>query len=289
MTVAADKIAGMNVGQLAQLACIFEATARKPGNVHRYQDFADLSYVDFLLSAIAIAPVFDQAAGRRVGVTILDAIRATRQVVKSNTNLGMVLLLAPLAAVPMNELLEPGLPRVLDSLDVEDARLVYEAIRLAQPGGLGQATEQDISHEPTLPLREVMALASDRDLIARQYANGFHEVFFFGVPVLQAFIREHQLESAIMGTHLHFLAHYPDSLIARKCGPDEAEAVRRRAQAVLDVDWLSTEAGRLALAEFDAWLRADGNRRNPGATADLVAASLFAALRGGIIPLPTLW
>jgi len=279
----------MNVGQLAQLACIVEATARKPGNVHRLQDFADLSYVDFLLSAAAIAPVFERAPERRVGATILDAIRATRQVVRTNTNLGMVLLLAPLAAVPTGEPLEEGLPRILDQLDTEDARLAYQAIRLAQPGGLGQAPEQDLAHEPTLSLREAMALAADRDLVARQYADGFHEILHVGVPVLKEFLREQKFEAAIIGTHLHFLAHFPDSLIARKCGPDVAEAVRGKAQALLNVDWLTTEAGRLAVTDFDAWLRAERNSRNPGATADLVAASLFAALRDGIITLPTPW
>ena len=40
--------------------------------------------------------------------------------------------------------------------------------------------------------------------------------------------------------------------------------------------------------EFDAWLRADGHRRNPGTTADLIAASLFAAFRDGILPMPSL-
>src|SRR5438876_739889 len=86
------------VGLCAQLACVLEATARKPGNVHRFMDFADTSYLDFLLSAAAIAPVMERAVGRPVGETVLEAIRATRRVTSANTNLGIVLLLAPLAA-----------------------------------------------------------------------------------------------------------------------------------------------------------------------------------------------
>src|SRR5580700_8927822 len=90
----------LSIGMCAQIACIWEATACKPGNVCRYADFDNLTYVDLLLSAAAIAPVMDGASGRRIGETVLDAIRATRKVVATNTNLGIVLLLAPLASVP---------------------------------------------------------------------------------------------------------------------------------------------------------------------------------------------
>ncbi len=102
---------------------------------------------------------------------MLDAIRATRRVVATNTNLGIVLLLAPLAAVPRDNRCAQGIPAVLDALTVEDARDVFAAIRLASPGGLGQAAEQDVADEPSLPLRQIMALAADRDLVARQYAD----------------------------------------------------------------------------------------------------------------------
>lgn len=280
----------MSPGQLAQLACILEATARKPGNVHRYQDFVDLTYLDFLVSAAAIAPVFDRAPGQRVGTTILEAIRATRQAVSSNTNLGIVLLLAPMASVPAAEPLQRSLLPILDQLDMEDATLVFEAIRLAQPGGLGRVEDQDVSGAPTLPLGEIMALAAHHDHIARQYDTGFRDIFEHGVPALQHYL-EHdgKLEAAIIGAHLRLLARFPDSLIARKCGAAEAAAASRRAAQVLDEGWPNTDVGRRAIADFDAWLRADGNRRNPGTTADLVTASLFAALRQGIIPVPVRW
>ena len=29
----------LSPGQLAQIACLLEVTARKPGNIHRYRDF----------------------------------------------------------------------------------------------------------------------------------------------------------------------------------------------------------------------------------------------------------
>jgi triphosphoribosyl-dephospho-CoA synthase len=275
------------VGLCAQLACIWEATARKAGNVHRLCDFADLTYLDFLHSAAAIGPFLQRTGDLGVGLTVLEAVRATRAVASTNTNLGMLLLIAPLAAVPGWLSLEAGLPAVLDGLTVNDSQAVYEAIRMVEPGGLGRSPEQDVHDEPTLGLRQVMALAADRDLVARQYANGFHEVFQEGLPALGHWLTEAQtLERAIQGCHLQLLARHPDTLIARKCGLPLAEEATRRAARVLAQGWPHREEGRHAFAELDAWLRADGHRRNPGASADLVAACLFAALREAIIPLP---
>jgi triphosphoribosyl-dephospho-CoA synthase len=277
----------LDAGLCAQISCICEATARKPGNVHRYRDFADSTYGDFLLSAAAIAPAMTMACQRRVGATVLDAVRATRRVVATNTNLGIVLLLAPLAAVPPDQELRGGVERVLAVLDVEDTRLVYEAIRLASPGGLGQTPEQDVRDEPTQTLRQVMALAADRDWIARQYANGFAEVFDDGVPALLAGLeRIGSIEGAIIAAHLHMMAHYPDTLIARKRGWQEAKEATRRARVVLAAGWPHESSSRTLLNDFDAWLRADGQARNPGATADLIAACLFVLVREGRIALP---
>jgi triphosphoribosyl-dephospho-CoA synthase len=277
------------IGLCAQLACIWEATARKPGNVHRYRDFADASYLDFLSSAAAIAPVMSAvAAGEvRIGYAIHWAIRLTRTVTSSNTNLGIVLLLTPLAAAPSDCDLASGVLGVIQRTEKDDTAEVYAAIRLANPGGLGRVEEQDVAGEPTLSLREVMALAADRDLVARQYTNGFREVFDDGLPALRRGLDlTGCLEGAIIFCHLSVMAKHPDSLIARKRGPAEAEESAQRARAVLDDGWPHSSAGRDALAQLDDWLRAVGRGRNPGTTADLVTASLFVALREQILTLP---
>jgi len=300
----------LSIGQCAHIACIWEATARKPGNVHRFTDFSDCHYLDFLLSAGAVAPVLEMASSRSVGETVLEAVRATRRVVNTNTNLGIILLLTPLAAVPLEGLTKPrklpksarlrkfgetpseedlraGVTRVLAVLSVEDARAVYEAIRLAVPGGLGKVAEQDVAEAPTQTLRQVMALAAERDLIARQYVEDFQAIFGHGVP---AFVRGLEqtgsVEGAIIACHLCLLAAFPDSLIARKRSLAEAEEASRRAAAVLTNNWPNEPAGATALADLDAWLRHEGNQRNPGTTADLVTACLFVALRLGTITVP---
>ena len=274
-----------DVGLCAQLACVLEATARKAGNVHRSADFADVTYLDFILSAAAIGPVL--ATARPVGETVRECVQTTHRVVRTNTNLGIILLLAPLAAVPDGEEIRTGVARVLSSLTVEDARQVYEAIRLAVPGGLGAAPQQDVREQPTLPLNDVMALAADRDLIARQYANNFAEVFDEGVPRLRCeLVDAGSLEAAIIRTHLHLMSRYPDTLILRKRGVAEAAEASRRAGIVLDSGWPQRPEGRDAFRECDTWLRAVGHQRNPGATADLVTACLFVLLREGRLRLP---
>jgi triphosphoribosyl-dephospho-CoA synthase len=276
-----------SLGLFAQVACVWEATARKPGNVHRLADFDDVSYVEFLISAAAIQEAVTCAPLLGVGRTVRDAVRDTRRVVRSNTNLGIILLLAPLAAADGQPTLRADVGELLTRLTVEDTRLVYEAIRLANAGGLGRVEDQDVSAEPTRPLRDVMALAADRDLVARQYANGYREVFDDGVPALVRGLETTGcLEGAIIFCHLSLMAAHPDSLIARKRGTGEAEESSRRARAVLDAGWPHAPAGVEALARLDDWLRAVGRGRNPGTTADLVTAGLFVALRERFVNLP---
>ncbi|CAN5748772.1 triphosphoribosyl-dephospho-CoA synthase [soil metagenome] len=273
-------------GQLAQIACLLEVTARKPGNIHRFADFSDSNYLDFLLSASAVAGPLDRVRELGVGRSVLEAVKSTRQVVSTNTNLGMILLMAPLAAVPEPIDWPAGLDEVLSCLTMEDAREVYRAIRLAQPGGLGVVAEQDVAGEPTVPLLEAMRMAADRDLVARQYAGRFAEVFDIALPTLRAsLVAGRPLETAIISTHLKLISGCLDTLIVRKCGADIAAEASRRAAEVLSAGW--PDASPDPLPSFDTWLRADGHARNPGATADLVAAALFVALREGTILLPS--
>jgi triphosphoribosyl-dephospho-CoA synthase len=280
-------VSGNSIGLWTQLACIWEATARKAGNVHRFQGDADSSHLDFLMAAAGIAPVLEKAQTQNVGRTVLDAVRATKNVVRANVNLGIVLLLAPLAAVPTDGRLRSGIETVLDGLDHDDSRQVFEAIRLAQPGGLGQVEREDVRDEPKLPLRQVMQLATERDRVARQYANGFRDVLDVGVPALCRGIKDiGALEEAVVLCQLVLLADSPDSLIARKLGSEPAAEASRRCAEILAADWPATDESRRRFFDLDRWLRADGNRRNPGTTADLVAASLFVALREGMLKVP---
>ncbi len=276
-------------GQLAELACLAEVLAPKAGNVHPGAGFADTSWRDFVVSAIAIGPILEKAAEIGVGRTVLACVEATRAAVGTNTNLGIILLLAPLCAVPRRSGLRLGVQRVLDGLTAADTRAVYAAIRLAAPGGLGKAARGDVRRPPTLSLMEAMELASKRDAVARQYATDFEDVLERVAPALVAEAGRLPLDQTIVRVHLCLMAREPDSLIARKCGEAVAMESSRRAEAVLAAGWPEKPSGRKLFAGFDRWLRADGRRRNPGASADLIAAGLFAAMREGEMLPPWRW
>ena len=274
------------VASAAQLACLLEVSAPKPGNVAPGRAFHDTRYEDFLASAAAIGPALLAAGTRPLGATILDAIEATSRWTSANTNLGIVLLLAPLARAtlaPEEGALRVRLARVLAATTVQDAVDVYAAIRLARPAGLGRAEAQDVHDAPTLTLRAAMTLAAARDDIAREYATDFAATFEIGAPAL-ARARADGLDwsDAIVETFLTLLAERPDTHIARKLGPLAAQEVSTQARTVLHGGGVRTDAGRAQLAAFDGALRDPRNARNPGTTADLVAAAIYVVvLHGG--------
>lgn len=267
-----------------RVACVWEATAPKVGNVHPGASFDDCDFEDFERAGHAVAPILagerDQERHGRggVGSRILEAIRATRQVTRANVNLGIVLLIGPMAAAEDRG----GLGDVLDRLTPEDGRQVYEAIRLANPGGM-RSGDVEPSRDVTrasgegIDLIAAMKEARNRDRIARQYADRFCDLLDNVVPtVATELVRHNDVGEGIVAAQMRLLATEPDSLILRKCGPQVAGEVRRRAASCWDAQG-SLDPARVA--RLDRWLRADGNRRNPGTTADLIAAALFWLLR----------
>src|SRR5262249_46117148 len=152
----------------------------------------------------------------------------------------------------------------------DDTRHVYEAIRISTAAGLGEVAEGDVSHEPPagLQLVEAMRMAAERDLVARQYTNRFHDVFHGTAQRIEIGVDQGwSLLASIVHAHLNQMAAEPDSLILRKCGPKVAEEASVRAVRVLESGLPGEQEYDEALADFDFWLRSDGHRRNPGTTA----------------------
>jgi triphosphoribosyl-dephospho-CoA synthase len=273
-----------DIAALAQLACLLEASAPKPGNVSPGRHFADLRYEDFLTSAVAIGQAFTRVADQPLGATIGQAIEATACWTKTNTNLGMVLLLAPLAraaSIGGNDL-RAAVRRVLETTTVDDARHVYVAIRRASPGGLGKAGSQDVADEPDVTLLEAMRLAADRDGVAREYATGFETTFERGARALDRARRDGLAwDDAIVETFLQLLAHGKDTHIVRRTGAEAADRVSRLAREVLEAGGVRSPDGRQAIEAMDAAIRDSRNSNNPGTTADLTAAAIFVTLIDG--------
>jgi triphosphoribosyl-dephospho-CoA synthase len=269
------------IAAAGQLACLLEVSAPKPGNVSPGRDFHDTTYEDFLASAVAIGPALAAAGSRPLGATIRSAVEATARWTGSNTNLGIVLLLAPLAraAARAGGDLRSRVGAVLEETTVADAADAYAAIRRARPGGLGASTAEDVAAEPTVTLREAMALAAERDAIAREYASRFAITFEVGAPSLAA-ARGRGLtwSDATVACFLAILAAVPDTHVGRKLGTAEAERLSVRAREVLAAGGTGSAQGRAALAALDAELRDPRNSRNPGTTADLTCAALFVVI-----------
>ena len=237
---------------------------------------------DFLRSAQAVVPILARPQ-RHVGEMILDAVRASVDAVRCNTNLGIVLLAAPITRAALEPRggvdLRGRLRTVLRSLSARDTNAVFAAIRYANPAGLGRAAEEDVSKTSTRALREVMALAAMRDRIAFQYAYDYEDIFALGVPQLRYYRdRWASMRWASIGVYLAFLSRYPDSHVARKHGPDKARALMREAQT-LERDFKACEnpaTFTAALEKFDRELKGSGV--NPGTSADLTVASLLTLL-----------
>lgn len=273
-------------------ACELDVVVRKPGNVSLDSPGHGMHAATFISSAQAAAPLLFVPAAR-VGARIEAAVVASMRAAGCNTNLGILLLCAPIAAGvercprPIGAAgLRRALQSVLLELDVDDAKAAYRAIAVARPGGLGSAPSQDVHGVPSVDLRAAMALAADRDSIARQYRDGFADLFDLALPALDTGSVPIELQpctqldpataQAVQRLYLTLLASMPDSHIVRKHGESVAHIVMTTAQA-----WraradrgerLDADPG---FAAWDARLKAEGV--NPGTTADLTVAALMVA------------
>ena len=274
----------LSPGRIASLACLLEVAAPKPGNVHRGADFEDVGLVDFMVSAELLGATIDQKSNESLGEMILNVVEATRKHVGSNTNLGLALLLCPLgrSAQSFNRMDAEALSQVLLELTADDSRSVYAAIRLAQSGGMPTVERMDIQQEAPVHLIDAMTYASEWDMVARQYRDSFQNIFSDVVPLLKEGLKKFDGSSeAIVFAHVALLSRFPDSLIARKCGDPTALQAQAMAGRCLDALKFGIEGYWKAVGDLDFWMRADGHRRNPGTTADLIAAGLMVMLFDG--------
>lgn len=308
-----------NVSRCLQLAIILEVSAYpKPGNIHRTSDFAETRYEHFLASAVALPPHFRYAAEKgvqvferkvalsqiSVGRIIKDAVKDVRMWQRDrNTLLGSTLLLFPMAAAAGLTLagkssfsigtFRRSLRSVVESTTSRDAVDVYEAIMIAQPGGLGKAPRLDVKDATSkhkilaqgTSLYEVFMISAPWDSISAEWINDFHITFDIGYPYFKRVIKEtDDINTSTVHTFLRILSEVPDTLIARKTGKRKAEWVSNQARTVLDAGGLATTKGRKSLLELDTKLHDSSHTLNPGTTADITSAVLAVAILEGFRP-----
>jgi triphosphoribosyl-dephospho-CoA synthase len=308
-----------HISKCLELAILFEISADKPGNVNLITGFEGTRYEHFLASAVAVAPYFEVAAERgisvlqgEIGISNVGLGRIIRDCVwdfnawqnGGNTLLGTVILLSPIAvAAGMTstvkdkvfeiQRLRKNLKLVVESTTPEDAVNVYEAIKIANPRGLGKAPELDVNDSGSanrivkedISLYQVFQIASAYDRVCSEWVSNYPITFELAYLYLMKQIRETKdLNMAIIHAFLKVLAEYPDTFIARKVGMEKAKEVSVKAGEILELGGLATFKGKEVLREFDKELRKSSNLLNPGTTADIIAAALTLCVLGGYRP-----
>jgi triphosphoribosyl-dephospho-CoA synthase len=239
-----------------------------------------MSLEDFITSAnVSAEPLTAPELG--LGARIYKAVAATHEAVGCNTNLGILMLCAPLiqAVYELNQYagsFHDTLCKSLLDVDAKEMAWLFKAIRLAAPGGLGKSEKHDVSQTPSADLIEVMTHAADRDQIARQYVTGFSDLFDFALPLLRNYqARWHSKEWATTALFLSLLAHFPDTHIRRKSGLYKAVAISLHATELLNGMFQAElpEHYQLRLLQADNEFKREGV--NPGTSADFTVATLF--------------
>jgi triphosphoribosyl-dephospho-CoA synthase len=307
-----------HIAQCLELSMLLEVSAAKPGNVTFATGFEGTRVEHFLASAVAVAPWFEEAARR--GIAVSDKKLSVNdvgmgQIIKEcaadinlwqkggNTLLGTVMLLVPIAVAagmtPTRENFGFDLTRLRENLKLaveattsEDAVHLYEAIDIAQPSGLNEASDLDVNDpeskarllEENVSLFEVFKLAAGYDAICSEWVRNYPITFDLAYPYLTSQLERGDLNKAVVHTFLKILSAHPDTFIARKAGVEKARKVSLEAKKVLELGGLETAEGKQSIIEFDRMLRESGNILNPGTTADLTAAALALCTLSGYRP-----
>jgi triphosphoribosyl-dephospho-CoA synthase len=306
------------IGRCASLSILLEVSGYpKPGNIHRNRDFPKTRYEHFLCGAIAIAPAMITLTLNGVllglnrlkleeidlGKHILTAISDTQRWQHGgNTNLGTVFLLGPLCvaagAASSSGMMTTGgirkeVERVMRGTTARDAVNVYEAIKVARPGGLRPIPEFDVNNEASeedilkrnITLYRIFELSSSWDNISKELVTGMRVTFEIGHPTFMKTFEETQdVNAATVNTYLTILAKELDTLVIRKNGETAAHDISKRASEIIEAGGLKSARGRRMVQSFDDDLSKKSGKLNPGTTADLTCSSIMVALLEGWRP-----
>jgi len=303
-----------HIRMCGELACLLEVSATpKPGNVHRFQDFAEIRYEDFLASSVSLGVWLEELAMKglllkddkitwkqvELGRTIKEAVKQSNFFhQRSNTNLGIILLLCPLsvaAGLTISEeeticdleLLQKNILKVMKQTTVEDSIFVSEAIAIVSPGGLGKVEQYDVTNSTledelrsdSVNLLNLMDICQERDSICFELALGYPITIKTGLASLKwSLAVRNDINLAIIDAYLAILSKYPDTLVKRKFGQEIARRLSKRATEIINVGGALTIEGRRELEDFDIELREADEKINPGTTADIIASTIFVYL-----------
>lgn len=280
------------IAKIAQIASALEVSGYpKPGNVHRTRNYDDMVFEEFIISGIVIGDTIRKATKNvniknpSLGKYILDAVKETDKWIKNNTNLGIVMMTIPIAcatAISNNfDEIRFNVVKLMKSTSVEDACDLYDAINIANAGGMGNQDEYDVANESAKEelrankqtMWDVLKISTPWDRLASELTSDMPVVFEIGFPTYHNLKKEVSLNDACVLTFLKILSEVPDTLISRKYGDRKANEISNKAKDLLK--FKNNNEFKNKLKEFDDYLYK--NKFNPGTTADLTAASIFVS------------
>lgn len=277
-----------DIMKASQIACCLEVSSFKPGNVHRNKDYDDIKYHHFLNSGVAFGDIIYKASKDplNIGQYIKLAVIESKKWSPSNANLGIIMLHTPIATTTgqMEEFnintLKKEIKNTVKNTTTDDAIAVYDAIEIAMPninppkeGPDAQKNDakQEL-REKNLTLYDVFKISSSWDSISYEWTKGFN-ISFEGYNLLNKYYKQYNnINLATTKTFLNILSNHPDTLIARKKDENTSKMVSDKAKEVLN------NFNEESLLKFDKFLSNEGNKLNPGTTADLIASSLMIFL-----------
>ncbi|MDO5851412.1 MAG: triphosphoribosyl-dephospho-CoA synthase [Methanobacteriaceae archaeon] len=294
----------IKIGKIGEIACLLEVSGYpKPGNVHRTHDMDDMLYEDFLISSVSIKDKLELVSDNTkrfypnllnsisLGSCILGAVEESHYWTNTNTNLGIVMLLVPLAAsasVIKNKNEINKIPNILDVIlknsTVDDAIALVKAINLSEAGNMGNVEKFDVNNKDTIDqlienkinMYDLLVMSQDYDKLSYQLVNKLPLIMDIGLPIYRLASEKYSYNISTIITYMSLLAYCPDTLISRKFGEDTSKKVSNKAKDIIKKFDLSSVEGMDALKSFDKYLI--DNNYNPGTTADFTAATLFLGL-----------
>lgn len=280
------------IAKIAQIASALEVSGYpKPGNVHRTRDYDDMVFEDFIISGIVIGDAICEACSDvdvenpKLGKYILQAVSETDRWIKNNTNLGIVMMITPIAVAASIsnsfDEIQDNVKLLMKNTSVDDACDLYDAINIADAGGMGEEEEYDVASDSAkqdlrddgLTMYDVLKISATKDMLGREMTSGMPFIFEKGYPTYHKLVQEKTQNEACVLTFLEILSQVPDTLISRKYDEDEALKVSMMTRDLLKMR--DSSDFEKQISDFDDYLYK--NKYNPGTTADLTAASIFVS------------
>ncbi len=255
--------------------CCDELKVFKPGNHSLFSSIPGMSELKFKYAA-KISSEYITNKNFTLGEAIFYSAKRCKIELKSNYNLGIILLCAPILKVCMKNKVKNfklELKNLLSSISKQDGELILRAIEFVKPAGIKKYKGiGNIFLSNNLSFFEIMSIGSNWDRVSRCYIENYNEIFDFGLPILKLQKNKIGIVKATQLLYLSFLANSWDSHIQRKISQKRADIVMKKG-VQLKKKFKMFKNNDYLIKEFDLYLKKFHS--NPGTCADLTVTTLL--------------